>query len=439
MSIPISACGQNEPGAAPAAPGPAPLTIGEVLRRAVPLHARQYKMPPHHWKTLGRLMRCRTPEMGGHTYQCQDCGKAHFAPLSCRDRHCPTCQPLLGRDWMEREAALLLPVPYFHTVFTLPHSLNGLVAQNQAALYALLFSAAAETLLEFGKKRLGGQIGVTMVLHTWGQNLGEHYHVHAIVTGGALSRDGSVFTKAPARYLFPVKAMGKMFRAKYRDGLRKLHAGGGLEFHGKQAEFSSPAAFETLVQTAVKLPWVVYAKAPFAGPAQVLAYLARYTHRVGISNSRLISQAEDGAVTFGWKDYADESKSKVMTLSGAEFVRRFRCHILPPGFVKIRHYGLLSNRNRASKIARARALLGVPEPVPAAQDPAPETTSGATPGTTSGKADQPDKTPPTRLCPWCQSPRLTRTETAPVRRGVKLKTDHAPREPDPPGNDQDTT
>jgi Putative transposase/Transposase zinc-binding domain len=414
-----------EPAARPA------LTIGEVLRLAVPLHAQQFKMPRQHWKTLEQLMRCRTPEMGGYTYHCQDCGKEHFVPLSCRNRHCPTCQPLLGHDWMEKEAALLLPVPYFHTVFTLPHSLNSLIAQNQAALYKLLFAAAAETLLEFGKQRLGGQIGITMVLHTWGQNLSDHYHVHAIVTGGALSKDGVTFKKAPAHYLFPIKAMSKMFRGKYRDGLYKLYEKGELEFHGKQAEYSQPAAFAAQVQTSVKQPWIVYAKAPFAGPAQMLAYLARYTHRVGISNSRLISQAEDGGVTFGWKDYADDSKSKVMTLSAVEFVRRFRSHILPPGFVKIRHYGLLSTRNRKIKIAKARSLLGAKEAVLAE--------AGAEPSRT----DKPAKAQKERLCPYCQSPRLTRVESSKVRGKERLKYDKAtqePQEPTKPNNERkDTT
>jgi hypothetical protein len=425
-----------EPAARPA------LTIGEVLRRAVPLHAQQFKMPSHHWKTIGQLMRCRTPEMGGYTYLCQDCKKEHFVPLSCRNRHCPTCQPLLGHDWMEKEAALLLPVPYFHTVFTLPHSLNSLIAQNQAALYKLLFAAAAETLLEFGNQRLGGQIGITMVLHTWGQNLSDHYHVHAIVTGGALSKDGTTFKKAPAHYLFPIKAMGKMYRAKYRDGLYKLYKKGELEFHGKQAENSQPAAFATLVQTSMKQPWIVYAKAPFAGPAQVLAYLARYTHRVGISNSRLISQAEDGAVTFGWKDYADDSKSKVMTLSAVEFVRRFRSHILPKGFVKIRHYGLLSTRNRKIKIAQARTLLGAKQPPEA---PAP--VAGAE-GSVPSETDKPAQAQKERLCPYCQSPRLTRVESSKVMSKEKLKYEKATQEaqeaqeaqePTKPNERKDTT
>jgi DNA-directed RNA polymerase subunit RPC12/RpoP len=387
-----------------AADGPAkPLTIGEVLRLAVPLHAQRHRMPEHHWKTLRALTACRTAVLGGHTYRCADCGRDHFIPHSCRNRHCPSCQPMLGYDWMEKQAALLLPVPYFHIVFTLPHELNTIIAQNQAALYKLLFDSAATTLLEFGRHRFKAQLGITMVLHTWGQNLHEHYHMHCIVTGGGLTLDGTDFRQAKDHWLFPVKALSKVYRGKYRAGLLRLHEDKKLQFHGQLAAKAERPAFAALVSDACRQPWVVYAKRPFAGPQQVLAYLARYTHRVGISDRRLLSlDARSGAVTFSWKDYADGAKDKTMTLGAIEFVRRFRSHILPPRFVKIRHYGLLSNRNRQAKIAQCKALL--PE----------------APKDTAGTASVNTAEPQLHKCPHCESTRLILVlTTRPPKRGTR--------------------
>ncbi len=381
------------------------LTIGEVLRLAVPLHAQRHRLPVHHWRTLRALMACRTPALGGHTYRCADCGRDHFIPHSCRNRHCPTCQPMLGHDWMERQAALLLPIPYFHIVFTLPHELNPLIAQNQAALYKLLFDSAAATLLEFGRNRFKAQLGLTMVLHTWGQNLHEHYHVHCIVTGGGLTPDNTEFRQAKDRWLFPVKALSKVYRGKYRAGLLRLHENGKLCFHGQLAAMVSAHGFAGLVARACRQPWVVYAKRPFAGPQQVLAYLARYTHRVGISDRRLLAlDAQSGAVTFAWKDYADGGKEKVLTLDAVEFARRFRAHILPPRFVKIRHYGILSNRNRQAKIAQCKLLLPEASPVES------KTVSSEQPAA-----------PPARRCPYCESERvLLITTTHPPKRRTLL-------------------
>lgn len=402
--------------AAPAAgklAAPPRLTLGAVLRAAVPRHVEQYCLPSHHWKTLRALMQCRTPALGGHTYRCQDCGKEHFVPHSCRNRHCATCQPMLGHEWMEQQAQLLLPVPYFHVVFTLPHALNGLIAQNQAVLYKLLFDSAAQTLLTFGQKTFQGQLGITMVLHTWGQNLSEHYHVHAIVTGGALSEDGMTFQQTKPHWLFPAKALSKMYRAKYRDGLREHFASGKLEFHGQMSAHATSEAFNQLIKASTQHPWVVYAKRPFAGPQQVLGYLARYTHRVGISDRRLIAQdAQTGAVSFTWKDYATQAAPKQMTLSAAEFVRRLRSHILPPRFVKIRHYGLLSTRNRKAKIPRARQLLPAlasVKPVPnASQDGSQTMNLNAVPQSSEALSLTEDTpTPkPVHQCPHCQSQKL---------------------------------
>jgi len=333
-------------------------TLADVLRAALPAHSTRRQLPPHHWKTLRAILACRTPVLGGHHYRCTQCGHEHFVPHSCRNRHCPSCQGSNGADWMARQTELLLPIPYFHLVFTLPHTLNPLIAQNQAALYALLFEAASATLLEFGRHELGVQLGLTAVLHTWSQTLLDHYHLHCIVTGGGLSAGGRAWASTKGYWLLPVKALSKVFRAKFRDGLRERFAGGDLTFHGQCAPLAETTAFDALLKSACREPWVVYAKRPFAGPQTVLAYLARYTHRVGISNARL-HQIDEAAHTmsFAYKDYADSSRRKRMTLSLEEFIRRFRLHILPPRFVKIRHYGFLSTRNRRAKVAIARALL----------------------------------------------------------------------------------
>jgi hypothetical protein len=266
----------------------------------------------------------------------------------------------------------LLPVPYFHVVFTVPHALNPLLAQNQAALYNLLFAAASQTLLEFGQQKFGGPVGITAVLHTWGQTLIDHYHLHCIVTGGALTAAGARWVASHPRYLFPVAALAKVFRGKFCAGLQRLRATGQLQFHGALQALVETAAFQRLVRTACAKDWVVYSKRPFAGPAQVLAYLARYTHRVGIGARRLVAFDEAaGSVTFRYKDYADDSRSKTMTLTAPEFVRRLRLHFLPERFVKIRHYGLLANRDRQSRVAGARQRLGAPPPVPAGPPAAP--------------------------------------------------------------------
>jgi len=328
-------------------------TLADVLRPV--LATGGLAMPAHHWKVLRAVVQCRTAALGGHHYRCADCGGGHFVPHSCRNRHCPACQGANGADWMNRQCDALLPVPYFHVVFTLPHALNPLVAQNQAALYRLLFDSASTTLLTFFKHEMDAQPGITAVLHTWSQTLLDHYHVHCIVTAGGLRADGR-WTAKPAHWLFPVRALSKMFRAKYRDGLRSLFTTGAIGCHGKLAPMRDGNIFHRWLNGVCRSPWVVYAKRPFAGPQTVLAYLARYTHRVGITNQRLTA-FDGGSVTFGYKDYADHARRKQMSVSSDEFVRRFRLHILPPRFVKIRHYGLLSTRNRSTRIAQARAAI----------------------------------------------------------------------------------
>jgi len=364
------------PSASVAGPG-----LGTVLRAGI--QSSPLALPKHHWRILNALMACRTPALGGHRYLCQKCGRTHFVPHSCRNRHCPLCQGAAARDWLSQQEAALLPLPYFHLVFTLPHLLNPLIQQNQQALYTLLFAAATQTLLEFGQNHFAVQLGITAVLHTWSQTLLDHYHLHCIVTGGGLSADGSQWVTSPPHYLFAVRALSVVFRGKFCAGLEQLYADGRLRFHGKLTALSEPKAYERLLRQAVHQKWVVYAKRPFAGPRQVLAYLSRYTHRVALSPRRLLAlDGQTQTVTFAWKDYAHNAKRKTMRLELREFVRRFCLHLLPERFVKIRHFGFLSNRQRKSRVAQARALLGqVPPPCPSAAAP-PE---------------------PLRVCPHCGS------------------------------------
>jgi hypothetical protein len=264
-----------------------------------------------------------------------------------------------------QQEAALLPVPYFHLVFTLPHVLNPLVQQNQRVLYNLLFRAATQTLLEFGQNRYGVQLGVTAVLHTWSQTLLDHYHLHCIVTGGGLSADGTKWVSTPPHYLFAVRALSEVFRGKFCAALEQCYANAQLQFHGKLSALAEVTVFKALLRQAVRTKWVVYAKRPFAGPRQVLAYLSRYTHRVAISPKRLLNlDLQSQTVTFAWKDYAQNSKRKTMRLELKEFVRRFCLHLLPGRFVKIRHFGFLGNRQRKVCVAKARTLLNAKPPAP---------------------------------------------------------------------------
>jgi hypothetical protein len=332
------------------------------LEAALPAYCASYRLPPHHWKILQAILSCRTERLGGHLYRCADCGHDHFVAHSCRNRHCPRCQRTQADHWLQSQSQSLLPVSYYHLVFSVPHLLNPLIAQNQRALYKLLFETASATLLEFAHNRFKAQLGVTAVLHTWSQTLSDHYHLHCVVTGGGLRLDGKAWQSASPHYLFPVRALSKVFRAKFRDGLKALFGVGQLAFHGALRSLQSKGAFENLLARACAREWIVYAKKPFAGPQAVFSYLSRYTHRVAIGSNRLLAIDRDlGAVTFSYKDYADQSRRKKMTLSLVEFVRRFVLHLLPPRFVKIRHYGLLANRYRRQRIAAARQNLGCPE------------------------------------------------------------------------------
>lgn len=377
-------------------------TLGQILRPflAGPT-AATLRLSPHQWKTLRTLAVCRTRALGGQAFYCPHCRREHVVAHSCRNRHCPHCQGAAAVAWLEQQAATLLPVPYFHLVFTLPHSLNGLIRQNRAVLFKLLFDAASQTLLEFGAERLGAQLGLTAVLHTWSQTLGDHYHLHCIVTGGGVAADPSRWVATAPYYLFPVRALSRRLRGKYLAGLNALHAAGKLAFHGALQETAPPAKFAALVRQAAAPEWVVYAKRPFAGPEQVLAYLSRYTHRVALSPRRLLA-ANGQTVTFAYKDYAAGSRPKTMTLGTAEFVRRFALHVLPERFVKIRHYGLLGNRQKQARLAHARQLLGaLPPPEPTQPKPRPELLRA------------PPAPPAPACCPFCQRPGLVKVRAVP--------------------------
>jgi hypothetical protein len=380
---------RSQAGISPAEPG---LTVADVVGAGLPAYAHDHRLPPHHLRVLRAILACRTPELGGHLYHCSQCGTERFVPHSCRNRHCPTCQGANGYAWMQAQADSLLPVPYFHIVFTLPHILNPLLRQNPQSGYDLLFSAASATLLAFGRQEFHAQLGITMVLHTWSQSLGDHYHVHAIVTGGGLREDGS-WARTPPHWLFPVHALSAMFRGKFRAGLQQLYREGKLQFHGQQAVHATPVAFAGLLRSATRKNFVVFAKRPFAGPRTVLAYLSRYTHRIGITNRRILAlDTAKHTVSFDYKDYADRARHKRMTLSCAEFVRRLQLHILPERFVKIRHFGLLANRNRHTRIDQARSALppaAEPKALPCA-DPSPS------------KSDEHSPLP--TLCPHCHMP-----------------------------------
>jgi Putative transposase/Transposase zinc-binding domain len=318
-------------------------------------------------RTLSDLSACRTAALGGHVRRCGHCGLVDYRYHSCGNRHCPQCGGQKRADWLEKRRAELLDAPYFHVVFTLPHRLSALVLGNREVLYDLLMEASAQTLLEVAAKakHLQARIGVLSVLHTWGQQLEHHPHVHCVVPGGGLACDGSGAVAEPWRwqscrptFFLPVRVLGQVFRGKYVAGMRRAYERGELRFAGSTAGLAQPDAFAALLDELYTTAWVVYAKEPFGGPEQVLKYLTGYTHRVALSNRRLV-EATDEEVTFTWKDYTAGCQRKEMPLSGVEFVRRFCLHILPRGLVRIRQYGLLANRDRGERLSRCRALLGM--------------------------------------------------------------------------------
>jgi hypothetical protein len=318
-------------------------------------------------KVMSAIERCRTAVLGGHVAACQDCGHSHIAYNSCRNRHCPKCQGAAAKDWLAARQAELLPVEYYHVVFTLPAQIADIAYHNKAVIYDILFKAAAETLLRIAAdpKHLGARIGLTAVLHTWGSALTHHPHIHFVVPGGGISLDGERWISCRPGFFLPVRVLSRLFRRLFLEKLVAAHEAGRLRFFGDLRHLADSQAFAAHLSPLRKLDWVVYAKRPFAGPEAVLAYLARYTHRVAISNSRLIS-LDDKKVSFKWKDYRAQGREryKTMALPIPEFIRRFLIHVLPQGFHRIRHYGLFANGGRVKNLARARELLWVPTPRP---------------------------------------------------------------------------
>ncbi len=334
--------------------------IGDIVRR----YGSAVRSGVEHQRVLRDLAQCRTAALGGHLEECTACGTTRPVYNSCRNRHCPKCESLAQTAWREAQQALLLPIPYFHLVFTVPHELNALLRVNRRRGYGILFQAVAATLKTFARdpRHLGAELGVTAVLHTWSQTLVDHIHLHCIVTGGGLAPDGWHPSKG-RRYLFPVAALAALFRGKFLARLADAHRRGRLRFLGASAALAEPLAWQQLLAALHAKAWYVYAKAPFAGPKQVLNYLARYTHRIAISNDRIIG-VEDDRIRFRYKDYAAGCRIKELRLDAPEFLRRFLLHVVPRGFMRVRHYGVLANRHRADRLARCRAALGVDAPPP---------------------------------------------------------------------------
>ena len=316
-------------------------------------------------KVMSAITQCRTAALGGHVLRCDGCGAEQVSYNSCRNRHCPKCQSSAAQRWLEARQADLLPVEYYHVVFTLPSPVADIAYTNKALIYGLLFDVAAEVLqtIAADPKHLGARIGATLVLHTWGSALTHHPHVHGIVPGGGLSPDGTQWVACRPGFFLPVRVLSRLFRRRFLEELQRLHDQGQLKFFGEHRALANAQAFAVWMAPLRTCEWVVYAKRPFAGPQAVLAYLSRYTHRVAISNSRLLAMDEHG-VTFRWKDYRAKGKTrhKAMTLSPQEFMRRFLLHVLPSGFHRIRHYGLLANGSRRNNLALARELLHVASP-----------------------------------------------------------------------------
>lgn len=334
--------------------------VGDVIRKHGAEYRATHRLPKHHHDVLNALARCRTAALGGHVDACDRCGHERISYNSCRNRHCPKCGALAKERWLLARKQDLLPVPYFHIVFTLPEQLNRLVLSNARVMYPMLFRAVAETLITLGKdrKHLGARIGVIAVLHTWGQNLMDHPHVHCIVPGGGLSADGKKWITSREHFFIPVKVLSRLFRGKMLCYLKHAYRSNKLTCVGNSEALGNKDTFQHVLDALYNKEWVVYAKEPFGGPQQVLAYLGRYTHRVAISNDRLVSMT-DGRVTFQWRDYRDAQAMKLMTLDACEFLRRFLFHVLPTRLCKIRYYGILSNRNRKKMLAQCRRLLGV--------------------------------------------------------------------------------
>ncbi|MGA2189226.1 MAG: IS91 family transposase [Steroidobacteraceae bacterium] len=346
-------------------------------------------------KVMSAIEQCRSAALGGHLLRCSSCAEPQIAYNSCRNRHCPKCQSSAAQRWLEARQADLLPVAYYHVVFTLPAPISAIAYTNKEMIYGLLFDIAAEALrtIAADPKHLGARIGTTLVLHTWGSALTHHPHVHGIVPGGGLATDDDRWVPCKQGFFLSVRVLSRFFRRRFLEELQNLHRDGQLKFFGDHVDLADADAFADWLMPLRQCEWVVYAKRPFAGPEAVLAYLSRYTHRVAISNSRLLA-LDDRGVTFRWKDYREHGRTrhKTMTLANEEFMRRFLLHVLPSGFHRIRHYGILSNANRKHDIATVRELLHQPPPMPS-----------ATPGDANADHGSPK---PTFLCRHCGAPML---------------------------------
>lgn len=333
--------------------------VADIFRQYGPQYRQSHRLPCTHRRVMGAIEDCRTSALGGHKDSCDRCNHIELFYNSCRNRHCPKCQFLRKEKWIESRTEDLLPVRYFHVVFTIPAELKPLVLRNQRVMYGILFRSVSETLLELADtpKHLGARIGFMGILHTWGQNLMDHPHVHCVVPGGGLSPEGSHWVSSRKEFFIHVRVMSKLFKEKFRAYLKRSYESGELLFPDVISHLNERYAFERLRRLLYHKKWVVYCKPPFNGAEGVVEYLSRYTHRIAISNNRIL-KVEDGKVSFLWRDYADNDKVKTMTVEADEFIRRFLLHVLPDGFVKIRYYGLLANRNRKGNIALCRELLG---------------------------------------------------------------------------------
>jgi hypothetical protein len=337
------------------------LELQDIFQQFAPVYRQNHSLPLNQLKTMKAIESCRTSNLGGHVDVCDSCGHERISYNSCRNRHCPKCQGLAKEQWLLEQERDLLNTGYFHVVFTVPDSLNPLALQNQKVFYSILFKAASETLLELSRdpKYLGAEIGFISVLHTWGQNLMDHPHVHCIVPGGGLSFDDAHararWVPSRKKFFIPVKVLSRKFRGKFLAFLKEAYQDGELWFHGKIESLAGKTKFQALIDALYQKEWIVYCKKPFKSPWHVLRYLGRYTHRVAISNQRIVS-LDNERVSFQWRDYKDANKTKLMTLDSSEFIRRFLMHVLPSRFVKIRHYGILSNRNRSQKLRLCQKL-----------------------------------------------------------------------------------
>ena len=347
--------------------GPGALEVADIFRTHGPAWrlAQRSHLSLCQLKVMSAIEQCRTAALGGHVLRCSDCQHDQVSYNSCRNRHCPKCQSIAAKRWLEARQADLLPVDYYHVVFTLPAPISDIAYYNKAVIYGLLFEIAAQTLITIAAdpKHLGAEVGATLVLHTWGSALTHHPHVHGIVPGGGLSPNGKRWVSCKPGFFLSVRVLSRLFRRRFLEALQEAYGAGKLQFFGESAGLADPESFAKWMTTLRKCEWVVYAKRPFAGPEAVLAYLSRYTHRVAIANSRLVAIDERG-VTFRWKDYRDKGnpqrpRHKTMTLTFEEFMRRFLLHVLPGGFHRIRHFGLIANNGRKEKLALARKLLNV--------------------------------------------------------------------------------